>query len=485
MQSSRNSLKSNGQNDFLYLPYLTMSVPSMLKPISEISNNFDLLIPDKLQGGLLIILLRRRIEEKEIDDEFTRHDIQGILEEIARQENVAEPQIERILKKLLHFFLLRPPDRPDRYYLSEHAINYALLIEHALESPYRDFPLKKNFEKYFKLDAEDIQSITDFEEWYQQNFVAASRKVISEHLGSLQDELDKSIHRLNIILYSDKLTALEMAQEFAAVFQQLDLKRKQISDALFFKEGVVLQIKTVVSSFYQRIESAKHHQTEEETKTFQQLHTDWTQAQSIQREVNSFFKTVDKRLERIGEQITFSSTKLSELQENFKAQSRFKMNLRRMLELILKESRYGRESLTLPDWLPKKELPYEEARFFAVPYYDFALPHQNESLTALVDETYEAEQRSGIERVLERQEKVKHWVGTLEEELERTGELYWSDRFFEILEVEQDADVSVQVGFELVQRIQARPTGNIEFSDAFTEQDKNEFSLWKMTIRKS
>lgn len=451
--------------------------------IKDIINKYDLLVPNRLDGGLLLLLLQRKVDANEIDEEFTRYDIQVTLEEIAQIENVGDPRTERILQRLMHFHLKRSHQRPDRYYLSEHAKNFVLFIEHALDSPYRDFPLKKNFEKYFKLDAEEISSITDFEAWYQQSFIAASKKVISEHLASLQDELDKAIERLNTILYSDELSALEMAKEFAEVFQKLGEKREQISDALFYKDHVVLQIKTIVGDFYHKIETANHHQTDEERSAFEQLKEDWKRSQFIEQEVNRFFNSVDKSLERIGEQINFSSTKLSELQENFKAKSRFKINLRKMLEMTLKESSYGRESLVLPEWLPKKQLPFEEVKLFSVPYYDFELPYQNEALEAPIDTDYENKERERVEQELGRQERIAYWLESLSKELELKGELYWPDRFFEIMEAEQDAETALQVGFELIQQVQTHPDTHIDFSNTVAERNQNDFSLWQMTIR--
>lgn len=453
--------------------------------LKDINNKYDFLVPSRLDGGLLLLLLQRKVIAKEIDEEFTRHEIQITLEEIAQLENMTEPRTERILQKLMHFHLKRSKEKSGRYYLSEHAKSFVLFIEHALNSPYRDFPLKKNFEKYFKLDADEIANITDFEAWHQQSFIAASKKVISEHLASLQDELEKAIDQLNTILHSDELSALDMAKEFAEVFQKLDEKREQISDALFYKDAVAIELKAVVNGFYDKIDAASHHQTEEETQAFEKLKDGSKRAQFIQGEVNRFFNSVDRSLERIEEQIRYSSTKLRELQENFKAQSRFKINLRKMLEMTIKESTYGRDTLKLPEWLPQKGLPFEETKLFSIPYYDFELPYQNESLEASIDTDYEMEERAKVERELERQGRIAHWLGVLTQELVQKGQLFWPDRFFEIMETEQDAETALQVGFELVEQVQTDADLHIEFSNTVSDRSQNDFSLWDMTIRKN
>ena len=72
---------------------------------TELYEKYDLLIPQKFDGGYLIIALYEKIKREEIAEQFTIFDIKDTLEEISRKHNQQPPQSERILKLLLNYYI--------------------------------------------------------------------------------------------------------------------------------------------------------------------------------------------------------------------------------------------------------------------------------------------------------------------------------------------------------------------------------------------
>ena len=116
---------------------------------NELFSDYDFLIPNRIEG-YIIIRLWQKIKSSEIQEEFSYNDIKNIVNEVTALTNGATPQIEKILKDLLHYFIKKPPETVSKYYLSDYAERFIQLLETKIDSPYRNFPLKKNFEKYLR-----------------------------------------------------------------------------------------------------------------------------------------------------------------------------------------------------------------------------------------------------------------------------------------------------------------------------------------------
>ena len=77
------------------------------------------------------------------------------------------------------------------------------LIHKKLHSPLKHFPLKKTFQKYADFKASEIETIADFELWYDLQFHNNSKQTIIDHLEALKDVVNSSISRLNDLLKNE------------------------------------------------------------------------------------------------------------------------------------------------------------------------------------------------------------------------------------------------------------------------------------------
>ena len=87
---------------------------------NELFSDYDFLIPNRIEG-YIIIRLWQKIKSSEIQEEFSYNDIKNIVNEVTALTNGATPQIEKILKDLLHYFIKKPPETVSKYYLSDYA----------------------------------------------------------------------------------------------------------------------------------------------------------------------------------------------------------------------------------------------------------------------------------------------------------------------------------------------------------------------------
>lgn len=450
---------------------------------NELFSDYDVLIPNKIEG-YVIIRLWQKIKSGDIQEEFSYNDIKNVINEITSLTDGVTPQIEKILKDLLHYFIKKPPETVSTYYLSDYAERFIQLLETKIDSPYRNFPLKKNFEKYFSIGFEEIEDFEELNRWFKQGFHDTSKRVILDHIESLQDEVENSIKKLNNILYSDELQAIEMVRLFVNEFKNFGLKAEQIREALFLKNETLKNLKKATDYFYSKIEETKHFQTIDEEKEYQELEYKWRTANQIKREVTLFFDNVDKKLSRINDQIVFASSKLKELEENFQYQSLFKINLKKLLQLVLQTSSYDKkDGIVLHPEFPVRSLPYQRIKFFFVPRYDFNIKLESMGIVPESNTDYELAERIKIEKELQIQEKIALWIDACNSRLEKEKQLDYSAVFYEILDKEQNIEIPLQVGFALFQQHTHDNDFDVIIDKIIANPERNDILTWNMKIQ--
>jgi len=448
----------------------------------EISKDYEYLVPNKIEG-LVIFRLWQKIKSNEINEEFSYNDIKNVIIEVAPIINDTTPQVEKLLKDLLHYFIKKPPETVAKYYLSDYAERFIQLIETKVDSPYRNFPLKRNFEKYFSVIPEDIEDFNELNRWFKQGFHDTSKRVILDHIESLQDEVESSIKKLNEILYSEDLKAIEMVKMFVNEFKGFGDKAEQIREVLFLKNETLKNLKRTSDYFYEKIKDVKHYQTAEEKAQYLELENWWKSASKIKEEVTAFFESIDKKLARIHDQIVFASSKLKELEENFQYQSLFKINLKKMLQLVLETSVFdGKEDIKLAENFPIKSYPYEKIQFLFAPKYDFSIESETFGIVPKIDEEYEQSERNRIEAELLLQEKIASWIDKCNLRIEKDKTLNYSEVFYEILDIEKNIEIPLQVGFSLFEELSKNKDLYIKIDKDISNPIRNDIYIWNMKI---
>lgn len=425
--------------------YLALVNTSLL-PIYE---QYNFLLPSKKEG-LVVFGIHQKIKSKEIDSNFTYQDIELVIKEVVQLEPGGIPQTENLLKTLLHHFIERPAEKKTRYKLTNYALDFIALVNHKLNNPFRKFPLRDSFQQYASFKAQDMVHIHQFESWYEQGFNATTRKNIVNHLEALKDDTNASILELKSILLLDDASVTELVNKFSDIFEDLGRKAEEIKDTLLLGNNLNQEIQKVVDSFYKKTE-ALYPKTEDELTVFGAITADYKRTETISLEVREFFGVINEKLAELNDRILFASGKLTELQDNFRYQSRFKLNIRRLLELILTESQQTGKELTLPESFPRYQVPYHPLKLIEVPYIESFLPSVTMVKPRAINIAYEQQERTRIIKELDHQATTARLVKKYKELLATGHEIDFTKHFYEIMDTEQEIEVPLQVGFELIQ----------------------------------
>ena len=458
---------------------------SSLNLFEELSKQYtyQTLVPDRCEG-LVLIWLYEKIQEGEIDRNFTYSNIQEAINEVVVSIHLEHvPHTEGILKTLMHYYIERPHRSFERYSLTEYAKKFAKLLADKLNSPYRSFPLRKTFEKYAQFKAEEIKSIQDFESWFRLGFHETSKQAVIDHLETLKDGVRAAVHELNKILsFQNEKTALDMTLEFTSVFEKLSDKADEIRDTLILDIELNREIQKVIDAFYDQLEHCEqtNKAAVENCDDFEKA---YRRAQDIKIEVENFFKVINEKLEQISDQIIFASTKLNELQEHFKYQSNFKVNIRKLLNLVLEEARYSRAGPILSTPFPLKVIPFEDSKLTEIPYYPSFIKSPNEIIDLVEDYEHMQKEKEKVDEGLDRQEQTAKLVRYYKDSLREGKMLNFTEHFYEILDEEGDIDIALQVGFELFQFANDDARYLVKVSRPLAEEiQKREVTIWKMSI---
>jgi len=449
--------------------------------LEEIHDAYENLLPVK-EEGMVVFWLYRKIKNKEIDINFTRQDVEDAILATTKLDARNTPQTSRIMHRLLHYFIEKPPKKQSRYKLTSYAEKFVSLVENKLYNRFQNFPLRESFEKYTLFDATEIANIEDFESWYEQGFTYTSKQNITDHLEALKDKISAHIKELSSILSLSSEDAATKIKDFGSVFDEIGNKADEIKDTLKLGNRIENEIDKVVASFYRKIEEFRNPQKEEEK--LRKFKADYKKSLHIAKEVKTFFKTIAEKLKQAHERVLYASTKLNELQKKFVYQSQFKINTGRFLTFTLEQAKYVNTTNlpTLPEYFPLKNIPFEDFRFTYFSHLIFLKPTKNEVIKREKDEIYEKEGQEQFQQKLEQQNKIEKWLTYCKKELTDKRNINFTHYFYQILEEEKDIQIPLQVSHELLQFANQFGYGVI-IEKKITEQFKhNDILTWNTII---
>lgn len=451
----------------------------MKSQIDHILSEYKFLIPRR-DYTAIIALLQERINQGEIEEVFTYEDVEECVYKFKGDQSL---QLEKAFQYLLTYFLRKDKGQPNRYFLTQYAKNFITLISEKIESPYRNLPLKQNFEKYFQLKKEDIHSIDDLKSWYEFGFNKIARNIVSQHIESLYDELEKATIDLSNILHAENLNALELVKKFSLVFKTFGKRSKEIREVLNLKNSVLLNLKKISDTFYSELDSITPRERKSDPTHFKKVSSDWDITRNIISEVKLFFVQVDVRLDYISYQILFASKKLDELNENFEKQALLKINLKKMMRLALEDASRDNHHIVF-NRFPLKKIPSQDLRLNAPKKYPFDVETDNPIILNNVDLEYEKEQRESLFQALNVQERTSIWIDNLKQKLESDSSLELTNEFFNILSQEENIEIPLNVSFDLINQSRHNTKTDLKIEQTVNSENENSnVSLWKMSLK--
>jgi hypothetical protein len=297
----------------------------------------------------------------------------------------------------------------------------------------------------------------------------------------LKMAVDQAIKELNQVLETDDLTAIQMLEKFALNFRGLGEKAKQINEALRVKEDVYYSLRATVEAFIEKADSYKHPNTIDEHIAYEKLGKEVEFARHIREEVFTFFDKVDKHLTLINARLTFASYKITELQESLRAQSHYKINLKKILSFLLEKSSSDINGIKLPAGFPVKDIVQQKFRFRPIRYWDRGFLLRGKPFEQGSDQEYEQDERNKLELELAQQKLIHELCEIAQKDLSESGTLHLSDRLFEIMEAENNVEVVVETGYELLRGI---PKATQVYIREELQSDKNNtIHTWKVILQ--
>lgn len=443
---------------------------------------YDLLLPSKYDGGYLIIALYEKLKNREIEEYFTQKEINEILTDIKTDFNLDSiRQWSNIKDNLFHYFLRSHPDEPWKYYLTDYAKNLVELMISKLENPYKNHPLKKSVQASFTLRHGEIKTIEDLERKFGRVFIQGSKKIITDHLEALEDELREAYKELNDILRKeDEQSATTLVRAFTVVFRKFGERAEDITEAIISKDKFLGGLLNVVDHFYRKMEDDGKFDTD----NVQKSKSDWERAQEIYTDIREFFNSVDQKVHIIRRQINHASEKLTELQEQFSARAFFRLQLKKLHRTILESSQYTAEGIRFSNNFPLKQVVYEPLRMLYPRYYEFELPKPNIIINIEADETYEHNEKQKIAKEINRQQIINQWVYKAKDILEGKGELSLDELMNNIVGEEKDLSIAYQVASQMTAYTSEKDNVFIDVEQKIISLSQQDLSLWKTKITK-
>lgn len=433
--------------------------------------------------GLTVYLLHEQIKENEIPLHFQYRHIQDAIKKISTIEPGNNPHTEKILRTLLHYFIERPANSKYDYTLSDYAVKFVGLIENKLNNPLSKYPLRETFKKYSNFEPETIKSINDFSEWYDLKFHQASQQTVLDHLESLKDDVNTNIKKLNEVLAKDFESASVLADEFSAIFKSIGKRSDEIKDTMKLGGSLDSKMRQVVEMFKSRLENYKHPENQAEKEKFEILDFEYKEAINIRDKVSNFFQLVDDKLQQLIDKFIFASAQLNHLQDNFRNQSRFRLNVKRFLRFTLNEANYDKEGPKLPGYFPRKILPKESFRFRWVRYKDSFSKPINKIIPLQIDTMYQRKETIKINKEIEQQQNTAKLTRYYKDLLKRNKELDFTEHFYKILKEEKDTEIALNVGYEIFEYANGLSEYSIEIKKELPENyEQKNITVWKMKI---
>tara|TARA_A100000171_G_scaffold42202_1_gene43399 strand:- start:7414 stop:8727 length:1314 start_codon:yes stop_codon:yes gene_type:complete len=403
------------------------------------------LVPKK-EYASIVIRLNRKVFEGKLEEYFRFEDVEFCAKEVESETSI---NVEIAVQYLLNFFLIEHPKKSNSYRLTQYAKNFIEVISDKISSPYSNLPLRQTFEEYFTLSQEALASAEQLNSWSKLSFSLVSKKVVSDHIESLYDDLKEATEQLNEVLLLKDLSALKLVEKFSEVFKKFVVRSREIREVINFKNKVLRQLNDFENDLYTKYDSYSAVQRTDKRHEFENSKKDWKNVKEIAQDVKGFFGQIDLRLDNIINQIHYASRKLNELGETFEKKALLKVNLKKMLRLALEDVKHSDGGVKFESF-PLKAIPLQEVYFHGFKRYDFEVEQPNSIVPLEEDAEYFSSQENDFLKDVNVQERVSVWVDNLQQRLEAEKQINLSSEFQKIYAEEKSTLIPLRVNYNLI-----------------------------------
>ena len=408
--------------------------------------------------------LHLKIKNQIIEDPFSQKDFEDTIDEtrelLQRDKDINK---ENISKKISKYFYT-PVKGKNPYQLTVYARSIAEIILDVVNPELSKLELLHTFQRTLPLKVEeDLRDIETFKNWFENHFMPA-KKVIFNHVESLQRDVNEKIAKLRQLLKPEVENPKQLIAEFISIFEELGKQTESLINTLDFKQETLEKIKFA-------------------DELFNKSHAVWGIYLNIRNEVERFFENIDNRVISINERIHLASSRLKSLYETLKYKQEFKIKIEKFLLYLLKSSRNIRGDMVVPSNIKKIELPNSKYRFISVPAINFCDFKTHEVPEMLEDQEYKRKIREENYRIIGQQENIAKWIDKINAKLAQGDSIDFTEWFKIIFNEERNLEVPVQVCHRLIH--QHNLNDSILTIIKEPQNFDEDLTLWKMIVNHS
>ncbi len=296
--------------------------------------------------------------------------------------------------------------------------------------------------------------------------------------------VNNSILKLNELTIIDDELAIENLEKFVTIFKEITSRENEIRETFHLSGSLKSEIKKVVNQFENKLERP-NKRGEEEKKIIERLQTEYETVLAIKTQVFVFFEQVERKLEQIVERYIYADKQLAYYKENFRTRSRFQINLRRFLEISLKQLEYDKENcVAFKAKFPLQSIVYEDFKYIHLKYIEKFSKKKNYITLIDRDENYEREQLTYANKALLKQERIAKLIQEYQGKLRIEKKLNVTNDFYEILKDSNDSDIALEVIHGLLQFASADKNYSVDIQKELSDDVlNNEILIWKINIQ--
>lgn len=433
--------------------------------LQSISRNFSELLPGDEKTLLLVVYLYQRIQRGDIEDEFMQRDFEDAVDDVATLLQLEQSVQKQVMAKRLssYFYNTIPRGKEYRIQLTVYAKELSKLLIEQVQPDIKRLELIHTFKRTLPLGDDDLHSIDTFIYWFDNHFYTA-KKEIQAHIDNLERTIDDRINDLRLLLKPYIEDAKELVHQYLDIFEELGRQTTGVANTLDFKNEVIYKIQTAKDKF---------GKVEEE----------WTRFFRVYSEIDTFFAHIDRRIIVINNKNQIATKRLKTLLDTLRHKQLFKVKIEKTLELLLQTSRNVKGEIQLHQAVPRRRLPVQVTKFFAVPRIDFWIYNNAAPFFPDYNDAYYEAQRVQSLRTLYAQQRTAHWLDQINTQMVSGTEINFDYWFEHILLEERNVDIALAVCHEMIQRQAKQADLSISISNTLYQIPTEGLYLWKMKLQ--
>ena len=434
----------------------------------EAKSNYDLLVPEKSEGLILLSLY-----DKWGIEEFTELQINDTIDKIyrdlGRQSNRnAFDRNSSIILKLQEFFLWRD-ELKKNYRFKSYGEEFCKKIKERLEHRYSPAEIKRLFDSlYLELLRHIEDDELNFLLWYKEQFKRRTTDIVNQ-VEILDQQVSESVREFRSKIKNSELNLFRLLEEIEISLDLIKQYAVQLKDT--FKSTYDIEYK------------------------LQDLIADPNSQENIGyiNDVLNFYANIRSQLEQVSDRIDKIKPRIREFIYDFN-QRDFDRKTVLFLQTLLTLSAStkndkGKRIINLPFGIPEFQIYGEinAPKFVLIPDKDITPKIPVEVTTRVANQKRQEERiKAEKKRLLERK-RILFWFNNIKQQVNDEGSLEYSNKFYEILKEENN---NLLIVTKLTSKIIRELSQDMKFKVIVRQEEISntlfkKTRIWKMQIQKS